>query len=158
MSFAIITLMLAALWSAITGNFDGLNILLGLAIGALVATVLGRGGEAGGLRRLGSTLSLVWLFLHELCLSAFRVARIVLTPNLRDALRPAIIAFPLSVKSDAEIALLANLITLTPGTLSVDVSADKNLLYVHALTFESRDKVIAEIAAGFEAKIREVYR
>ena len=61
----------------------------------------------------------------------------VLTPDLRGSLRPAIVAFPLTVKSDAEITLLANLITLTPGTLSVDVSEDRAVLYVHVLTLDT---------------------
>jgi len=54
----------------------------------------------------------------------------VLTPDMKSVLRPAIIAFPLTIKSDAEITLLANLITLTPGTLSVDVSEDRSDLRV----------------------------
>jgi len=53
--------------------------------------------------------------------------------------------------------LLANLITLTPGTLSVDVSQDRSLLYVHTLTLSTREALIADIAGGFEAKVREVF-
>jgi multicomponent Na+:H+ antiporter subunit E len=97
------------------------------------------------------------LFLWELLVSAVRVALIVLQPNVRASLRPAIIAFPLSVKSDVEITLLANLITLTPGTLSVDVSDDRSALYVHVLHLKDRDRLVAEIAGGFERKVREVF-
>ena len=49
------------------------------------------------------------------------------------------------------------MVTLTPGTLSVDVSEDRSVLYVHALHLVDRETLIAEIATGFEAKIREVY-
>jgi multicomponent Na+:H+ antiporter subunit E len=97
------------------------------------------------------------LFLWELIVSAVRVASIVVRPNLKASLRPAIIAFPLTVKSDAEITLLANLITLTPGTLSVDVADDRSVLYVHVLDLVSRDQLVAEIAGGFERKVQEVF-
>ena len=73
-------------------------------------------------------------------------------------LRPAIIAFPLTARSDAEITLLTNLITLTPGTLSLDVSADRARLYVHALSLKSRESLISDIANGFEKKVVDVFR
>jgi multicomponent Na+:H+ antiporter subunit E len=62
------------------------------------------------------------------------------------------------VTTDLQIALLANMITLTPGTLSVDVSADRKTLYVHAIDMESKEDLIGSIAAGFERKILEVLR
>jgi multicomponent Na+:H+ antiporter subunit E len=151
-------IVLALIWSAMSGTFSGLNLLLGAGIGA-VAVLLLRSNLAQGrsLRRIRSVISLALLFLYELGVSAVRVAIVVLTPDMKSVLRPAIIAFPLTIKSDAEITLLANLITLTPGTLSVDVSEDRSLLYVHALTLSTREALIADIAGGFEAKVREVF-
>jgi multicomponent Na+:H+ antiporter subunit E len=101
-------------------------------------------------------LSLIALFARELILSALRVAWLVLQPKLK--LRPAIIAYPLTVTSDAQITLLANLITLTPGTLSVDVSEDRKTLYIHAIDVASKEALIGDIAAGFETKILGVLR
>jgi multicomponent Na+:H+ antiporter subunit E len=101
-------------------------------------------------------LSLLLLFLRELILSALKVAWLVVRPRLR--IRPAIIGHPLTLTTDAQITLLANLITLTPGTLSVDVSADRKTLYVHVIDLESKDTLIADIAAGFERKILEATR
>ena len=109
------------------------------------------------LRRIRRVISLAALFLYELVVSAVRVAIVVMRPDLSSAVRPAIIAVPLSVKSDAEITLLANMITLTPGTLSVDVAADKSVLYVHALDMADKEAMIADIANGFEKKIQEVF-
>ena len=153
-----IVIILALLWAAMTGTFSGLNLLLGAGIGAVAVLLLRRNLARGRrLRQVRSVTSLVLLFLYELGVSAVRVAIVVLTPDMKAVLRPAIIAFPLSVKSDAEITLLANLITLTPGTLSVDVSEDRSLLYVHTLTLSTREALIADIATGFEAKVREVY-
>lgn len=153
-----IVVVLALAWAAITGTFSELNLLLGAAIGAVAVLLLRNSFVQGNsLRRMRRIVSLALLFLYELWASAVRVAIVVLTPDLKSALRPAIIAFPLSVRSEAEITLLANLITLTPGTLSLDVSEDHSLLFVHALTLDTREALIADIAVGFEAKVREVY-
>jgi len=151
-------IVLALLWAAITGNFSGLNLLLGAAFGALALFLL-RGAFAPprAMLKVRQFLSLALLFLYELGASAVRVAVVVLTPNLKTALRPEVVAFPLTVKSDAEITLLANLITLTPGTLSIDVSEDRSVLYVHVLALSTREALIADIAGGFEAKILELY-
>jgi multicomponent Na+:H+ antiporter subunit E len=158
MSTAFLVVILALIWAGISGNFTGLNLLFGGLIGAVAVLVL-REALAGprSSRRIRRVLSLAILFLYELMASAVRVALVVVRPDMSKAVRPAIVAVPLSVKSEAEITLLANLITLTPGTLSVDVSADKSVLYVHALYMDDRDAMIADIANGFEKKIREVF-
>lgn len=158
MNLALMIGGLALVWAAITGNFAALNLALGAAIGTATALLLRQWfAQPVALRRMRRILSLALLFLWELLVSAVRVALIVLRPNLRASLRPAIIAFPLTVKSDGEIALLANLITLTPGTLSVDVAEDRSALYVHVLDLVNREALVAEIAGGFERKVREIF-
>jgi len=158
MNLLLLTIVLALVWAAISGSFSGMNLLLGGVI-AIAALYLLRDfvTKPRALRQLRRIASLALLFIYELMVSAIRVAIVVLTPNLRAALRPAIVAVPLTVKSDAEITLLANLITLTPGTLSIDVSEDRSVLYVHVLTLSTREALIADIANGFEAKVKEVF-
>ena len=101
-------------------------------------------------------LALLGWFLRELVLSALRVAWLVVQPKPR--LHPGIIAYPLTVTTDAQITLLANMITLTPGTLSIDVSDDRRTLYIHAIDVTDREALIGSIAAGFETKILGVLR
>jgi multicomponent Na+:H+ antiporter subunit E len=158
MNVGLMVAALALIWAAVTGNFSALNLALGAAIGILI-TILLRSGftRPPSSARLRRVVALGVLFLWELLVSALRVALIVLRPNLRTSLRPAIVAFPLSVRSDAEITLLANLITLTPGTLSVDVADDRSTLYVHVLHLADRDRLVADLAAGFEQRVREVF-
>lgn len=159
MNFALLVVILAIGWAAATGSFAVLNLLFGAVVGALgLFLIRDRVQSPRLLLKLRQVLSLALLFVRELIVSAFRVAVLVARPNMRAHLKPGIIAFPLTVESDAEITLLANLITLTPGTLSVDVSANKKTLYVHAIAITDRAVLIDEIAHGFETKIARVFR
>jgi multicomponent Na+:H+ antiporter subunit E len=159
MNFAALTLILALVWAAITGNFSLLNLLLGgaISLGALWL-VRGQITTPHFFKKVRRALSLSLLFFYELALSAVRVAWLIMSPNMKDKLAPGIIAFPLTAKSDVEIALLANLITLTPGTLSVDVSEDRKFIFVHAISVPDKKALIREIAQGFEIKIIEVFQ
>ena len=157
MSPAFFTLLLAFGWAAATGNFTLPNLLFGALVGGFCLFLIR--GQIGGRRFWGRAMriaGLALLFVQELILSALRVAAIVLRPRLR--LKPALIAFPLTAKSDVEITLLANLITLTPGTLSVDVSADRTHLLIHAIDVTDREALIRGIREGLEAKVMEACR
>jgi multicomponent Na+:H+ antiporter subunit E len=87
-------------------------------------------------------------------MSAVQVARSTVQPTLQ--IRPAIIEYPLDVESAREITVLANMISLTPGTLSMDVSPDRKVLYVHAITVSTDDgsEVIAEIKGSLEKHVK----
>ena len=158
MTVALILIVTAVGWAAITGSFTILNLLLGAVIGGagiyLVREQLGARFSLRRMRRIGG---LALLFAYELFASAVKVAFLVIRPDMKTRLKPAIIAFPLTATSDAQITLLANLITLTPGTLSVDVSADRKHLYVHAVDCPDPDAMIASIANGFEKRVMEVF-
>ncbi len=101
---------------------------------------------------------LVLFFLKELLFASLKVAYDVLTPT--HYMQPAIIAIPLDAKTDWEITLLANFITLTPGTLSVDVSRDRKTLYIHEVFVKAGDveRVKRSIKEGFEKKILKITR
>jgi multicomponent Na+:H+ antiporter subunit E len=93
----------------------------------------------------------------ELLAANVSVARTVLLEPL-EKINPAFLAIPLDAKTDAEIALLANLITLTPGTLSLDVSTDRSVLYIHTLDVEDVDALRVEIKRTLEKGLLEVTR
>lgn len=157
MMLYLINILLALIWAAVSGSFTLINIVFGFVLGAgalyLIREQVGSLGYFGRGMRL---LSLAALFFYELVLSAWRVAVLVMSPNM--ALKPGIFAYPLKVDRDFEITLLANLITLTPGTLSVDVSQDRSVLYVHAIDCSDPDATRRDIADGFERKIMEAFR
>jgi multicomponent Na+:H+ antiporter subunit E len=91
-------------------------------------------------------------FLIELTRSSLSVAWAIINPNAK--LRPAIIAVPLDLKTDARIAALANMVTLTPGTTSLHVSDDRKILYVHVLDCDDEADVIASIKSSFEDRLK----
>ena len=157
MSLFLANILLALAWAAVTGSFALINIVFGFALGAVALSIIQeQAGSVGYVARLYRIASLLLLFAYELVLSATRVAILVLSPRMD--LKPGILAYPLKVDRDLEITMLANLITLTPGTLSVDVSADRKTLYIHALDCSDPDSIRADIAEGFERKILEAFR
>lgn len=131
MNLFALNLVLAFVWAAITNAFTPLNFFVGFVIGSFALGMVRYQFQTKYFQRGALILKLVWLFLYELVLSALRVAKDVLTPGMK--FRPGIVAYHLTTDDDAQITLLANLITLTPGTMSVDVSTDKTTLYVHAM-------------------------
>lgn len=159
MNLALVTLLLALGWAAATGSFSLLNLGFGALVGGVCLYLIRDqvGGPTFG-PRLRRIMVLALLFVRELFLSAFRVAGLVIRPDLNRRIRPAIIAFPLTLTSEAQITLLANLITLTPGTLSVDVSEDRRFLYVHAIDVGDREALVREIRDGFEKQVMEASR
>jgi multicomponent Na+:H+ antiporter subunit E len=73
-------------------------------------------------------------------------------------MRPGILAIPLELESDVQIMVLASLITLTPGTLCLDISEDRRTIYVHVMYLHDPDRVRQTIKDGFEKRVREVFR
>ncbi|WP_419913267.1 Na+/H+ antiporter subunit E [Hoeflea sp.] len=157
MRLFLINVLLALVWAAVTGFYSFLNLAFGFLLGAAVLYLIREQvGSVGYFSRAWRMIKLLLVFLYELVMSAIRVAITVLSPNMN--LKPGIFAYRLQVDRDFEITLLANMITLTPGTLSVDVSDDKKLLYVHAIDCSDLDATRRGIADGFERRILEAFR
>lgn len=104
--------------------------------------------------RIAAAIDLVLFFLIELAASSLRVAWDVATPRKHRS--PGIVAVPLDVETDAQITVLALLITLTPGTLSLDVSTDRRVLYVHSMFASTPERVRDSVKQGFERRIRRL--
>ncbi|NTA09570.1 Na+/H+ antiporter subunit E [Agrobacterium tumefaciens] len=158
MSRYILLLLFVGVWLAVSGSITPANILFGLIVSTLALGLIRHQIPKGGRHRLRPVrvLSLLLLFFKELALSAWKVAVMVTRPKLD--VQPGIFAYPLRLTTDFEITLLANLITLTPGTLSVDVSEDKTTLYVHAIDCSNIEAAKNDIRNGFEKKIMEAFQ
>lgn len=150
-------ILLTLAWAALTGVFTLTNLGVGFALGALIMWFAQRAvGTPGYLFRLWKVLELLLFFLKELVWANIRVAFDVVTP--RHYMRPGVVAVPLSARTDAEITLLAVLLTLTPGTLSIDISSDQRVLYVHGMYIGDGEETRRLIKSGFERRILEVLR
>jgi multicomponent Na+:H+ antiporter subunit E len=149
--------VLAFGWSALLGDFTLTNFVVGFVIG-YVALWLVRPlfGPTRYFERFWRVLSLTLFFLWELLMSNLRVLWDVITPPIFS--RPGILAVPLDAETDVEIMLLANMVSLTPGTLSLEVSDDRRILYVHAMFIDEPENVRRSIKDGLERRILEVTR
>jgi len=153
----LINILLALAWGAVTGSFTVLNLVFGFVVAAIALWIIREQFNTSAyIKRAWRVTSLILVFLKDLTVSALRVAAIVLSPTR--SYQPGFIAFPLTTDRNPEIAILANMITLTPGTLSVDVSDDKSTLFIHCLDVPDIEALKADIAEGFERKIMEAMR
>lgn len=144
-----INILLALAWVFMTGSATLGGLLSGFVIGyGALWVIQPLTGSSQYFRRVIAWAKLVLLFLYELALSSLEVARDILTPQQRA--RPAIIEVPLDVQTDAGILLVTNLISLTPGTLSLDVSADRKTLLVHAMFADDPQALRHSLKSGME--------
>lgn len=148
-------LLLTFIWVALTGNFQFANVLFGFLLSYFLLWIITRGsGNAHYFKLMPRMVAFFFFFIYELVKANLQVAYEIVTPKL--SMTPGIVAVPLSVKSDFEITMLANLITLTPGTLSLDVSEDREVIYVHSMYIKNREDFIKSIKNGFEKRIMEI--
>lgn len=155
MNTFLLNIILALVWGVLTDTYHPVNFLSGFVIGYFVLAVA-TNGKGKYSRKLPQVIGFVAFFLWELLLANIRVAKEVITPSLN--IRPGIIGIPLDLESDLGITLLANLITLTPGTLSLEVTPDRSLLYVHTMYVDDPDAFRQQIKQGFEKRIQELLR
>lgn len=150
-------LLLGVTWVALTGDLSLANIACGFFLGWLavgVARPLGPYPVFGRVRPL-KVVRLLLFLAREIVVANLKVVAAVLGP--RRLLRPALVAVPLEATTDAQITVLSNLISLTPGTLSLDVSPDRRTLYVHAISASSPETLRREIKEGFERRVLEAF-
>jgi multicomponent Na+:H+ antiporter subunit E len=153
----IINLLIGVIWMFLSESYSFASFLVGFVIGAALLFLLNRFiPDSFYFKQVKAILYLIFLFIKELILANIEVLKWVYKPRLD--FQPGIIALPIDVKKNWEITLLANLITLTPGTLSVDVSRDQRFIYIHAIDLPDVNKTIVGIKDTFEKAIREVTR
>ncbi len=156
MAFQILlNFFLAFLWMFIEGKFSASGFITGYILGLIVIFAMRRFFRSKFyLHRVYAWIKLTLIFLRELILSNIAVTKVVLNPTLD--IQPGIFALETKLKNDWEVTLLSSLITLTPGTLVVDISPDNKVLYIHAMDIQDVDEAIESIRNSFEKAIMEV--
>jgi multicomponent Na+:H+ antiporter subunit E len=150
-------LLLALAWAALQGEFSLGILVTGYVLGYFILLVLVQGGVLGTspyIGRVHRVLSLAAFFLWELVRANLRLALDVATPHYQ--MRPGILAVPLDATRDSEILLLAMLINLTPGSVALDVSPDRKIMYVHVMYIDTPEAAREEIKNGFERRVLEL--
>jgi multicomponent Na+:H+ antiporter subunit E len=150
-------ILLALTWAALAGSLTWSNVLVGFVLAYLALFIAQRSVDASRyFRKLERVVRFAVLYLWELILANLRVAYDVMTPAQR--MRPGVLAIPLDAKTDLEITLLANLLTLTPGSVSLDVSSDRRFLYLHAMYIDDVEAYRESVKNTIERRVLEVSR
>jgi multicomponent Na+:H+ antiporter subunit E len=153
----ILNVMLSLAWAALTGYFTPTNLVIGFVLGYAMLWIAQRKESSSVyFRKVRLVIGFAIFFVLEVIKANLRVAYEVLTPGHQ--MMPGVVAIPLDARTDAEITILANLITLTPGTLSLDVSTDRSVLFIHAMYVENVIEFKQQIKQGLERRLLEVLR
>jgi len=156
MSFQmLLNFFLAFLWMFLKTDFTPASFVVGYFWGLVILFIFrSYFPDRFYLHRVWAVIKLFFLFIKELLLSNLNVLMHVLKPKVD--IKPGIFALPTDLQKDWEIMLLGNLITLTPGTLTVDVSDDNKILYIHAINIDDVKESVDGIKNTFEKAIMEV--
>lgn len=157
MSQFLFNILLAFAWMLLTGESSSSGFISGMVVGYLILWMSRSAfGKDVYFSKIPRLIGFLLYFLKELILANLRVAFDILTP--KNYLNPGIVEVPLDVESNLEITLFANLVTLTPGTLSLDVSDDRKTLFVHVMYLEDEERFRRELKDGLEKRLIGVMR
>ena len=153
----VLSLALAALWILLVNHWTLGSLVLAAILATLIPLLSARWWPYRPvIRRPLSLIPYTLLVLRDVIVANFQVARIILfLPN--DRIRSAWISVPLDLTSPEAISLLAGTITMTPGTLTADVSADGRALLVHSLHAPDPDAIRDEIKTRYESRLKRIF-
>ncbi len=152
-----------AAWIALTASFDIQELAIGALISGFVSLISYKSlfhreiAEKLQIKRLANALAYVPAYIWAEIKAHATVMYLILHPQM--PIKPGIVRVPTKLKTDFGITGLANAITMTPGTLSVDVVENKSSVYVHWIDVKAVDpkKTSAEIAMPFERFLRRIF-
>lgn len=153
----LINIFIAVLWMFFQDDWSVLTFFSGYLAGLFILYIMRRFfKEQFYVHLVMNVIRLVLVFLQELFVSSIFVIRKILTPNLK--LTPGIFRLETDLKSDVEITLLSLLITLTPGSVVMEVTPDRKALYVHAMDMPESKEAVIKSTVKFEKAIKRVTR
>lgn len=154
----LINIIFGALWMLFSNGFNHEYFAVGFFWGLVVLFIFRKQlpGKTFYVIYLYKWLKLIGLFLVELLKADIAVFKLMFKSNLD--VNPAIFEYPLDVKKNWQIVMLSNMITLTPGTITVNVSCDHSKLFIHRLDTENIAEEIEAIKSSFEKALLEVDR
>lgn len=152
----VLTVVIAVLWAMLADDISGGTALLGLTLG-LVIPVFTAAFWPGRPRtfRIAAALKLAVVVLYDILVANIAVARIVLG-NV-DTIRSKFVDVPLDMDDPYVATILGSIITLTPGTLTIDIDMERRLIHIHALDVPDKSLLIADIKSRYETPLKEIF-
>ncbi|TDT77073.1 multisubunit potassium/proton antiporter PhaE subunit [Litoreibacter halocynthiae] len=154
----LLTLLLVVVWTLLQNEFSAGMIVFGVILGIIIpwGTSVWWPDTPKGFR-LGKMTTYSIMVLWDIVVANVQVAWIVLSvPNSK--LKPAWIVVPLELRQPEAITVLAGTITLTPGTVSADLSEHGNSLLVHVLHTDDPDAVRDDIISRYQNRLKEIFK
>jgi len=152
----LLTVTLAILWLLLVNQLSAGHVVLGALLGWLIPfTTSSFWPEQIRIRHPLTLLRFLGVFVIDIVRGSFLVAYLILRGPAR--LRPVFVAVPLALRTDLAISLLANTISLTPGTVSAKLSADKRTLIVHTIDTGDAAALVAEIKQRYETPLKKIF-
>ena len=154
MNLFLLNVLLAFAWAFVNGSSAPRDVAVGFLVGFVILWLAApQQARAAYHGRVAKVIPFGLWYVRELVLCNVRVARDVLTPVLRN--QPGIVSIPLDVETDAEITAVTNLVSLTPGSLSLSLSKDRRNLYVHLMDVDPAqvEQLRHEVKSGIERRV-----
>jgi multicomponent K+:H+ antiporter subunit E len=153
----LLSAVVALVWTLLANDVTTGTVLLGLILGWAIPSFTARyWPERPRVRHPLKVLAYLGLVVKDIAISNVQVAYWVLFRR-GESLRSRFVTVPLDLTTAEAITALAGTITLTPGTLSADLSADGRSLLVHCLDAPDPDAVVAHIKRSYERRLKEIF-
>ncbi|MEC7816861.1 MAG: Na+/H+ antiporter subunit E [Pseudomonadota bacterium] len=151
-----LSLILFVTWQFLSEGVSGGSVVLGLILAwGIPQLTRGFWPDAPAFRKPGKMVGYLLVVLWDIVVASFAVAKLILSPAKP---QPAFVCYPLSLEDPLAISILASTISLTPGTVSADVSDDQKMLLIHALDARTDDEVIEGIRTRYEKPLMEMFQ
>lgn len=151
----LMSLTLLVVWLLLVNSVSPGHILLGALFGVLIPMFTNAfWPERPHLARPGLIIQFIFHMLWDIFIANLQVARTILSP--KPDIRPAFVPYPVELRNEFAITILASVIALTPGTVAAALSDDRRLILIHALDVPDPDELIATLKSRYEAPLLEI--
>lgn len=154
----LLNLLLSMVWVALTGQLNYVNFIFGFVLGFFILWLIHRSANAKKdyFFRVPKIIAFIGSFFFEMLKANFEVAVEIL--RMKRTIQPGIVKFETLCKTDFELTMFTNIISLTPGTLVLEISSDKKFIFIHGMNLKNKERFKANLQQKIEKKLLEIIR